>query len=393
MPVTQGVLLPASQESFSLYHSRTNTETGELEWESTENVSLNSYLEWKATVNESDGVIPTPWVHGSQQTTPQVFSHERESGITRYYDEYAFGLNTISDGLIDVAIDTDASVAIDLNARNRVQVQALANLGEGKVDLSITLAESRKTAKTVVKLATEALQLVLAIKRGDVVELKKRLGLKIKVTDMPQHLAERWLEYQYGVKPLVNDVLGAIDAHNLGIDDAHSNGGRMTVMARSKVDRDYTPEFQDSNYVRQTEGNVKSQYRCNLRAFVKEQEVREQQLLGMSSPWAAGYELIPFSFIVDWFLPIGTLIQAFNAPMGLEYHSGFTSIKGSLTSQRQFKSNYMDWDEAFTQSFTSRMFERQTLTSWPAIVPYTKNPFSSTHAFNFAALVKVLTNR
>ena len=393
MPVTQGVLKPLSPESVSLYHSQHLIETGELVWESTESVDVNSYLEWKAIVQQSDGVIPTPWVHASQKTSPQVFSFERESGLHRYYDEYIFGLNIGSDDCIDVAIDTDASATIDSNSLNRVQVQALANLGQGKVDLGIALAESRKTATTVVKLAGEALGLVLAIKRGDVVELKKRLGLKIKVNDMPQHLAERWLEYQYGVKPLVNDVLGAIDAHNLGIDSATSVHGVATVQARSKVDRNYTPEYQDSIYIRQTEGEVKSQYRCKLRATVKAADLREQQLLGMSSPWAAGYELIPFSFMVDWFLPIGRLIQAFNAPVGLEWHSGYTSIKSSLTAQRQFKSNTMQWEDAFWQSFSSRVFERQTLTSWPAVVPYTKNPFSTTHAYNFAAILKVLTNR
>ena len=393
MSTTQGSIIEQNQVPLSLYHSRTRISDGVLMNESTELVNRNSYLEWKADVQHSDGVIPTPWVHASQKTDPQVFSFEIESGIYRYYDEYAFGLNIMGDDCIDVAIDTTASATIRQNEINRVQAQALANLGEGKVDYSIALAEGRKTAKTVVKLASEALRLVLAIKTGDLVELRKILNRPLKVGDIPQHLAQRWLEYQYGVKPLVNDVLGAIDNHNLGIDDAASDSDMMSVQGRSKVTMDYDPEYPDAIYSRQTSGSVRTDYRCSFRASITDADMRAMQLHGLSSPWAAGYELIPFSFIVDWFLPIGTLIKAFNAPSGLEWHSGFTSIKSEYEGTRQFIGNRMEWSDAFTQNFSSRVFERQTHQSWPAVVPYTKNPFSSQHAFNFAALLKVLTNR
>jgi hypothetical protein len=47
--------------------------------------------------------------------------------------------------------------------------------------------------------------------------------------------------------------------------------------------------------------------------------------LGVINPLAIAWELYPFSFVIDWFVPIGSVLTAATATAGLEFVSGHTT--------------------------------------------------------------------
>lgn len=113
-------------------------------------------------------------------------------------------------------------------------------------------------------------------------------------------VASNWLELQYGWLPLLSDVHGGAEflAHHL------NTPLQVTVRAvrsRKSTWNDSVPDdsWPDSQTVRS---------RKSIKAVLKEKDVA--QLAGLTDPLAIAWELVPYSFVVDWFIPIGEWLSA-----------------------------------------------------------------------------------
>jgi hypothetical protein len=118
--------------------------------------------------------------------------------------------------------------------------------------------------------------------------------------------------------------------------------------------------------------------------------------LGLTSPISLGWELIPFSFVIDWFLPIGAALNAASAFDGLTFHSGYKAYRTEKRSQIDYNLSDTSTDATYDRkeqisgsgTGTSIHYTRTKLTSFPsARVPTVKNPVSLIHAANAVALV------
>lgn len=56
--------------------------------------------------------------------------------------------------------------------------------------------------------------------------------------------------------------------------------------------------------------------------------------LGLTNPALVAWELVPYSFVVDWFLPIGDWLQAQTSLLGLSFSD--LSITTTITKRAQF---------------------------------------------------------
>lgn len=114
-------------------------------------------------------------------------------------------------------------------------------------------------------------------------------------------VANNWLELQYGWLPLLSDAYGGalFLAH-------HLNTPLQTTIrvARSKKmttwnDQPPGSSMPDSSWIHDC-GSIK--------AILKEKDVA--QLAGLTDPLSVAWELVPYSFVVDWFIPIGSWLSA-----------------------------------------------------------------------------------
>lgn len=119
-------------------------------------------------------------------------------------------------------------------------------------------------------------------------------------------LASNWLELQYGWLPLLSDTEAGAQmlAHHLNVP--------MRTTYRQKVHREV-------NLVRTTQvGYQPSQQasgrstRTHTRWLIA--RIKEKgsipQLLGLANPELVLWELLPYSFVADWFIPIGSWMEA-----------------------------------------------------------------------------------
>jgi hypothetical protein len=115
--------------------------------------------------------------------------------------------------------------------------------------------------------------------------------------------------------------------------------------------------------------------------------------LGITNPALVAWELVPFSFVADWFLPIGNFLGFLDATLGLEFVSGYqtTFRKRSGRFTRDMMGSKKDGHK--TSYFGHNEWEgvtclRAILSDFPPVsLPRPKNPLSVTHAVSAIALL------
>jgi len=251
------------------------------------------------------------------------------------------------------------------NAADDPMPKAVQRLREelslAKTNTTVAMAEAGKTASHVAKTATRLYNAFRALRRLHFGDFTESLGLTASATQKRRFLkrrgrvinadkamqqqritefaAETWLEYTYAWRPLLKDVYDHCEA--LASAAVKTDYVFRRARGSAKTTRTFVFEGQDSNNcfdwkVRQDtvrRASIEVSYQLPLSG------ISNVQALGVSNPLEVAWEIVPFSFVVDWFLPVGDLIRSFSAYNGLTFHSGFTTT--SLVSQKvaTFQSN------------------------------------------------------
>ena len=192
------------------------------------------------------------------------------------------------------------------------QTQAWANIDVSEIQGLASLGELPETVKMLIDALKSAMKLTIAMKRGDLATIAKSAK---KVGFTVDGLSDLWLGYRYGIRPLITDIKNLLSAASADLE----KGQRFTARGKKK--------FEEKSTIKDlTTGRF--QYNCNL--GLKYTEIRENSRIfragvlvmidrsinqaaaiwGLDSPIEAAWELIPFSFIVDWFTNIGDVIGA-----------------------------------------------------------------------------------
>lgn len=130
----------------------------------------------------------------------------------------------------------------------------------------------------------------------------------------PRELANNILAFKFGMEPLVSDI---IEGYNLLNDELSP----LEVFVRTS-DRRFVDV--SSNGV-SFKGYVETKY--TLKLTTENDFVRGLSQLGLLDASQAGWELAPWSFLIDWVIPIGTWIASQNALMGLDVTSCMKSYR------------------------------------------------------------------
>jgi hypothetical protein len=145
-----------------------------------------------------------------------------------------------------------------------------------------------------------------------------------------------WLELQYGWKPLLSDVHGAISLLNDREKDA--DRGLVTVKSGIKSKDYFERNISDSTagFVFSTRKTHKVEYKAFIRLdFVPSDAPLTQSLsqLGITNPLSLAWELLPWSFVADWFVPIGDYLSSLDATVGWEFKGGSYSCKTTMVTK------------------------------------------------------------
>lgn len=147
--------------------------------------------------------------------------------------------------------------------------------------------------------------------------VKKRTNLVKNVRELNNIVSETWLEYSFGWKPLINDVIEGAETLSRIVHEERKDGKRVSASGISE-------NVTRTNNIKRSVGYLNYDYRTRIRdkvevkyrGYVKNEpangsrSVVARDLLGFR--WqdfpATIWELIPYSFLVDYFTNIGDVI-------------------------------------------------------------------------------------
>lgn len=366
----------------------------------TKSLNLTTVILKRSPVVKSDGFHPTSY--GATNViinAPMGFySGSRNGGYTpsepfNYENPTVLDLLGYSTGVANP--NTASKVVWSDNDMNNVTTRSLAKFGADEFHTGIFLAESVETANYFADKAKSLFKMVSAVKRGNIAALRKAFGnlkgKKITARNTSKVLAERWLEYKYAVMPVFNDTIALANMFHNGIDHNRRDELRPWELITSAVLRkdDYKAGT-GSGY--QYKAWHKLSYYCKLWAVVDDAELYAKSKFGISSLAEPLWELIPFSFVWDWMMPIGTFLQALTATSGLKFSRGFTRFradsKGIVETRLNTGTAKRNGGKHFT--FNTLAFSRRALSGFPTALPYVKSPFSTDHTITALALFRVL---
>lgn len=269
------------------------------------------------------------------------------------------------------------------NMLAQAKTECLNKLLEEKAQIGAALGEARQTVNMFSDLVTDGVRYLRAFKHGNLKAIIRRNGGK----SSSKSIADAWLQYSYGWKPLADDIHTAqANVHRVLAKD-------MIIAAKRGVN--YEMEIPYSNPAGDYSelSIVKQQVLCELGAYLDHPEIAYLDTFGLINPAVIAWELVPWSFAVDWFIPVGRTLEAITATMGLRFRGGRINTRRGYKTVRTYNpGRRTPWRECLDvgeYQETGFGFQRIPLLSFPAPQLYADmTPYSTTRALNALALFR-----
>lgn len=277
---------------------------------------------------------------------------------------------------------------IDLPTWNRTLMynRALERLNSkvrGNLDLAIDIAERRQTYKMI-----RGIRNVLDFARS------RRFSTR--------DVANAWLQWQYGWRPLLSDIYDACDEGQRTIRKALTKV-RGSATERNRVNYYKTKQIIEAPQIMLIQGQDKQS--CHIDVELEPRGWDPGQWSSLN-PVSLAWELIPYSFVVDWFVDVGSWMRNLESALlyGAIFKSGYSSElhvydgrEEAATDRQPYLIGNGDpsgtWSKYVyaTASRRHRSFIRTKLTSYPLPrTPTFKVDLGSQRLFSAAALLRQL---
>lgn len=396
-----------------------NGVTGEV-WDET-----NSYLTVDPTIRNyyrtwTGTTTPGYWTLGKGKKLPMndyLVRYVRVSDSSFYsyampksnyiYTDYSVQHARVVDPFIPSTYGFSAYEEARRKSLSRLQ----AKVNDMRVNLAQAFGERKQTASLLADTAVRIATAARALRRGDFRTAGASLGLTSKKgwnpsqreidavikTHPTKRIANHWLELQYGWKPLLQDAFGA--AELLG-DKVRLDTFNTRVKSSG---RHY--QFSTGKSLGATIWNGSVFSHCQVRFVLTYRMDDEARAIlsqtGISNPALLAWELLPYSFVVDWFIPVGNYLES------LMTYDGFVLVDGteSRTETWNFSKNFSySKDDLLERSyayghanFNEVLYHRKSLDGFPhQALPKFRNPLGGdplTRFLTAASLIRVLFRR
>lgn len=325
-------------------------------------------------------------------------------GASVYIDQYSVSMNPILDYLGGEGTQSH----ID-RVSNKAVNNLLKNLRDSSFNAAQALAERKQTENLVASTATRVAKSLVSLRKGNFKKAaqdlgvipKKRAGRRFNTqyaTDQGKAIGNAWLELQYGWKPLLSDVYGSMEtlakANNPVNTQYVKRTGSSTFRTSSRQNTNLLPGGADGYYRKALSTSTVVSVRWGVTYAQTSPPLSTLASVGITNPALLAWELLPYSFVVDWFLPIGDYLSSLDATSGMTFHSGFktivTKVKQTHYEEHRYTRNsgyYLNYGYSQGEQETVHV-ERGKLSGFPsAPLPSFKNPLSSSHVASAMSLL------
>lgn len=248
----------------------------------------------------------------------------------------------------------------ELGTSANVIQKVLNRAKDNSWNVPVFIAEGKKTVNMLVSTATTMVEAARHLKRGRLQEFWRRLNIDTRLSkaetkrrldqyeyqfarDQQLAAGNAWLQYKYGWVPLMSDLRSATNTLMDVVELPARRAGRVTA-SESLTETSVEPW-------------VSGEFACDLvvvtqmsRRLVWRFEPNAADLpsrFGLVNPLEVAWELVPFSFVADWFLPIGDYLRNLDVPFRFKHLGGTMGRKRTVTTVftglRPSQSNTQFW--------------------------------------------------
>jgi len=221
---------------------------------------------------------------------------------------------SLTSGTVPQSLSTDVNTALKATALAKANSRFRSKVKGAESALGADLAERKQSSNMIKSRSLQLLKFSLQILRRDFGGAAKTLGVKKpkSLRSFGADLSGIWLEYSYGWKPLIADIGDAVQILQKPAPAEHCVG-RATVRESVTTFKANPPNWHTLSYDRVYHAEVAAD------VYVSNQTVWMANQLGFTNPLSVAWEVVPFSFVVDWFIPVGKFLQSLNDYAGLGF--------------------------------------------------------------------------
>ncbi len=188
-------------------------------------------------------------------------------------------------------------------------------------NLGVAVGQGRETLDLAVATVHRFRGSIRALKKGDISSAVRYLGLAsahVRSVSKPirrraathrrldmHDVSAAWLELQYGWRPLIQDVYEASKAYERVSSPPRRTKISASITKSGSLSIPYNDSYPWVYYSTEASQTISKK----ITMYVVE-DVSLSQSLGLVDPVSVAWELVPFSFVVDWFIPIGSYFES-----------------------------------------------------------------------------------
>jgi hypothetical protein len=206
--------------------------------------------------------------------------------------------------------NTEAGYSNELNIAYERLVGSISNSSQ----LGATLAEGRQSLAMMYSRFGQLIKFTRYVRSFNFVAAAREVNLAItpKGVSAKRSLANNWLEYSFGWKPLIEDIYNAADHLQNPIKSVRPTGSARATHSYKNVSGSVASGFWN---IQTVFGSRYAKLGCEV--SINNANLYLLNRLGLANPASVVWELIPFSFVVDWFTTVGQFLSQGTDFLGL----------------------------------------------------------------------------
>jgi len=266
--------------------------------------------------------------------------------VKHMYKTYASNATVLGTPYLPNDVDTSASNRAYARAYNKF-------VGEVKgttAQVAVSLAERKQAVDMIADRAKQLFYAYRDVKRLRFGSAARKLGMtrppdKRKLKRRAQDAGSNWLEFWLGWSPMIGDIGAAIEVLQGGVPVFRAVGKSKDVFTnQTSINVPITNGQRTESF--KTTHTVK--WKLSARVVVKNPNLGLANRLGFVNPLSVAWELVPFSFIVDWFVNVGDILESYSDFQGLELRDAYYTKYGVVEQHEDKRYAYRGADAPYS---------------------------------------------
>lgn len=289
-------------------------------------------------------------------------------------------LNPSGGSLLPAAIYNRAVVS---NLQKRAEVEAKLKFSNSGLDYGEALASIDKQLLSIAELTTRVVYAWRSVRKGNFRLAAKHLGITRANLNF-KSASEAWLAFEYGWRPLLQDIHREAE---LGLDLLKGRPDIVRV-TRRVAEELLAPKPAAGPYWEQYTCQSKAECTVEVKLWARpsNQYLAYLSSINLVNPLYIAWAAMPYSFVIDWLLPIGDWLSSVTSPLGLQFTGGYKTVRvfGQVAAAAEKHKVLQPALYGHTRSFgytsvaaESLWMSRTKYNTWPLSQLYVKFPFKS----------------